>query len=133
MRAYLGLVAALGLPVLMATPSSAGDLPKTGAFSFKSKTTGTMRFLTVGNGDSYLYIWEEGGNSEGSSPFGNVKTRCFGVDETVQRISESPHGHCVDRDADGDQIAYRTASEKYPENKTSVRGWGEAMLGTGKY
>lgn len=133
MKAFLSLMATIGAAALMATPSGAGDLPKTGAFSFKSTTTGAMRFVTVGNGGSYLYIWEEAGKSEGSSPFGNVTTRCFGVGETVQRISEAPHGYCVDRDADGDQIAYRTASEKYPDNKTSVRGWGEAMLGTGKY
>jgi hypothetical protein len=121
----------LSAALLIATPLFAEELPKAGTFTMKSITTGSVRFATVGNGESHLDIWEQNGKVEGDGLLSNMKRRCFGVQETVKAVSETPHGYCVDRDADGDQVVYRTAEEKH--SWTSMRGSGVAMLGTGKY
>ena len=98
----------------------------------KRTTTASYRIVPIDNGESFLEIREETGKVEGDGLFSNMTTRCFGTGETIKGIRET-HGYCVDRDADGDQIVYRTNTEKPREERSSVRGVGESMLGSGKY
>jgi hypothetical protein len=133
MKFELRLGTALGVFLLMASPGGAADLPKTGSFHMKSTATGSSDLVPIGKGESYLNIWKEIGKVEGDSPLGNMTTRCYGTAETFKLTNETPQGHCVFRDADGDQIVYRTADEKHDEGRAVFRGWGQAVLGTGKY
>jgi hypothetical protein len=125
--------AALAILLLTASIAVAADLPKTGVFSINSTAKGSSRVVTIGNGESHLDIWEELGATEGEGALGNMATRCFGVGETFKQINETPQGYCVYRDADGDQIVYRTGNEKHNQERSVSRGWGQAILGTGKY
>lgn len=133
MKVELRLPAALGAILLATFSSVAADTPKSGAFHFKSTAQGSSRYVTVGKGESHLDIWEEIGKSEGEGLLSNMTIRCFGVGETFKAINETPQGHCVHRDADGDQIVYRTGIEKHNQERSVARGWGQAILGTGKY
>ena len=133
MRAKLGLTAALGTVLLAASFASAEDMPKTGAFNIHTTSTGSSRFVTIGKGESHFDIWEELGKAEGDGPLGNMTTRCFGVGETIKGISETPQGHCIHRDADGDQIVYEIGIEKHNQERSVSEGWGHAILGTGKF
>jgi hypothetical protein len=133
MKLELGLTAALSAIMMTISPAVAADMPKTGSFHIKSTATGSSRFVILGKGESHLDIWEEQGKAEGEGLLSNMTTKCFGVGETLKGISETPQGHCVYRDADGDQIVYRTGIEKHNQERALARGWGQAILGTGKY
>jgi hypothetical protein len=132
-KSCLSRVAALAVASLFATPLVAEEAPKVGTFKMKGTATGSLRYVTIGNGESHLDVFEETGKVEGEGLLSNMTTRCFSVGETVQTVSEAPHGHCIYRDADGDQVVYRTAVEKHSMEKSTAKGWGEAMLGAGKY
>ena len=130
---FHSLAAVFGVAsVISATAVAGDDRPKIGAFSMKRMTTGSYRLVPVGNGENYLEIREEVGKVQGDGLLSNMTTRCFGTGETINNIRET-RGFCVDRDADGDQVIYRTKTEKRSQDKSSVRGSGDAMLGTGKY
>ncbi len=133
MEFKLKLAAALGPVLLTASIAAAADMPKTGAFNINSTAQGSSRFVTIGKGESHLDIWEELGKTEGDGPLTNMTTRCFGVGETFKGINQTPQGYCVHRDADGDQIIYKTGNEKHNQERSVTRGWGQAILGTGKY
>jgi hypothetical protein len=133
LRCYLSPAAALVSALLIAMPSVAKDLQKSGALRMKSTSTGSYRFFGIGDGASHLDLSENTGKIVGEGLLNGMTTHCFDVGETVKSVSETPHGHCVDRDADGDQIVYRTAFEKSSWSSTKLRGSGIAMLGTGKY
>ena len=62
----------------------------------------------------------------------NMTTRCFGVAETFKGITQTPQGYCVYRDADGDQIVYKTGNEKHDEEKSVLEGLGPSDLGHGE-
>jgi hypothetical protein len=132
-KSYLTRIAALAVASLIATPLIAEEASKVGTFKIKGTATGSLRYVTIGNGESHLDVFEETGKVEGEGLLSNMTTRCFSVGETVQSVSETPHGHCIYRDADGDQVVYRTGVEKHPQERATIKGWGEAMLGTGKY
>lgn len=127
------LAASLASGLLIAAPSLADDAPKTGVLNMKSTSTGSYRYFGIGDGASHIDVSEQTGKIEGEGLLKGMTTHCFGVGETVNAISETPHGHCIARDADGDQIVYRTSLEKHSWFSIRLRGSGVAMLGTGKY
>ena len=133
MKLELPLTAALIALLSTISVAKAAELPKAGSFHLKSTAAGSSRFVTLGKGESHLDIWEELGKTEGDGPLSNMTTRCFGVAETFKGITQTPQGYCVYRDADGDQIVYKTGNEKHDEEKSVSKGWGQAILGTGKY
>jgi hypothetical protein len=132
LHSHLCRTALLGAAVVLAIPASADDAPKSGAFSVKSSSKGSYHFLGIGDG-SHLSIAEHTGIIDGEGILHGMTIHCIGIAETINAVTETPHGYCVDRDGAGDTIVFRTAYEKHSWFSSKSKGSGVAMLGTGKY
>ncbi len=122
----------LGAVVLCVGPAMAREVPKEGAFDVTNSTFGTFKGNPVGQG-LFLAQWDETGPSVGTGLLDQFVWRCFGVQETINGVSENPRAYCIGTDTDGDQIGYVMHGEKHPWDATVFGGTGAALAGTGKY
>jgi len=131
-RSCLSFAVTLSVAVLFVAAAMAGQLAKEGSYTATVFKDGTFKDYPVGN-NLHLDLWDEVGQSIGTGLLDHMTWHCFGVKQVLNGISETPHGYCVGTDADGDQIAFVVASERYASNASTHRGLGTSITGTGKY